>query len=111
MRMLSEIKGDDAFDVLVDILDPLSEIIADEEIKKARAEGASRFKQCKLLLKYHREAVKAIIKALGDDPSEVTVLSLPVNVIKLINDPEITRLFTSLQPSRDMKSSSAVQEE
>lgn len=110
MRMLSEIKGDEAFDVLADIIDPISEIIADEEIKKARAEGVSKLRLGRLLLKNHRGAVKAIIRALGDDPNEVSVISLPINIIKLLNDPEITRLFTSLQPSGDMKPSSAVQE-
>jgi hypothetical protein len=109
--MLSEIKGDEAFDVLVDMIDPISEIIADEEIKKARTEGVSKLKLGRLLLKNHRGAVKTIIRALGDDPNEVSVISLPINILKLLNDPEITRLFTSLQSSGDMKSSSAVQEE
>lgn len=108
--MLSEIKGDEAMDVLVELSDPVIEILTSEKIQKARAEGASKIKLGALLLKHHRGAVKAIIRALGDDPDEVSALSLPFDAIRLMYDPEITRLFTSLQPSTDMKSSSAVQE-
>ena len=95
---LSEIKGEAAIDVLVDILDPASEIIGDKEIELAVKNNATRMQIVKIALKNHKKAVIAILAALdGKKPEdyEVSVLTLPVKLLEVLNDPELVNLFSS----------------
>ena len=95
---LSEIKGEAAIDVLVDILDPASEIIGDKEIELAVRNNATRMQIVKIALKNHKKAVIAILAALdGKKPEEyeVSVLTLPVKLLEVLNDPELVNLFSS----------------
>lgn len=94
---LSEIKGEAAIDVLVDILDPASEIIGDKEIELAVRNNATRMQIVKIALKNHKKAVIAILAALdGKKPEdyEVSVLTLPVKLLEVLNDPELVNLFS-----------------
>lgn len=100
LKRLSEFKGDEALDVLCEIIDPVDEIIGDEDIKKLFSGKASRLSLAKLILKKHREAAKDIICALGDFEN-ISALSLPFELLKVINDPEIASLFTSLVPGAE----------
>lgn len=94
---LSEIKNEAAIDVLVEILDPASEIIGDSEFQKAINAKANNMEIAKIVLKNHKKAVIAILAALdGKKPEEyeVGVLSLPVKILEILNDPELVSLFT-----------------
>lgn len=94
---LSEIKNEAAIDVLLEILDPASEIIGDPEFKKAIETRANNMDIAKLVLKNHKTAVIAILAALdGKKPEEyeIGVLSLPVKILEVLNDPELVSLFT-----------------
>lgn len=95
---LSEIKNEAAIDVLIEILDPASEIIGDPEFKKAIEARTNNMELVKLILKNHKKAVIAILAALdGKKPEEyeVGILSLPVKLLEILNDPELASLFTS----------------
>ena len=47
MRKLSEIKGEEALDVLAEIIEPAAEIFTDENVKKA-LKSESRIKAAKI---------------------------------------------------------------
>lgn len=102
---LSEIKGEDAFDVLADILDPLSAISTDEEVSRVY-KTETRLELVKLLLKKHKREVLEIMAALDRTPVdeyEVSLVTLPAKVLELINDPALKGFF----PSPEQKETSS----
>lgn len=93
---LSEIKGERALEVLADLIDPVGEICADEEIKTAFR--TNKKTALKLMLKTHKSSVIAVMAALdGATPQDydISLLSLPVKLMEILNDPEVVSLFTS----------------
>ena len=95
MRKLSEIKGEEALDVLAEIIEPAAEIFTDENVKKA-LKSESRIKAAKIILKDHKKAILALMAALEETPVEEykpTLLALPALIIGVLNDPELQNLF------------------
>ena len=97
---LSEVKGERALDVLADIIEPISEIIADKEVSKTLRSG-KKSKAVSLAIKNHKKAVIEVLAALdGKDVNEYecNLLSLPKQVLDIVNDPAVIELFTSQTP-------------
>lgn len=95
---LSEIKGEHAIDVLADLMEPATRIFADEEVQKSVRSKEPKLILAKKLLKGHKREVIEILAILdGEDPDtyEVNLLTLPVKLLEILNDPEINSLFTS----------------
>lgn len=95
MRKLSEIKGEEALDVIAEIIEPAAEIFTDENVKKA-LKSESRIKAAKIILKDHKKAILALMAALEETPVEEykpTLLALPALIIGVLNDPELQSLF------------------
>lgn len=100
MRKLSEIKGEDALDVLADALGELSVIFGDQNFAKLVRGGASKMDAVKYLLKEHKKevlTVMAIIEGENPDEYEPTIIEIPVKLLALLNDPDIKLLFPSLE--------------
>lgn len=96
MRKLSEIKGEEALDVLADIIEPAAEIFSDENVKNAVKNEKSKVKAVKIILKDHKKAILALMAALEETPVEEykpTLLALPALIIGVLNDPELQSLF------------------
>ena len=95
MRKLSEIKGEEALDVLAEIIEPAAEIFTDENVKKA-LKSESRIKAAKIILKDHKKAIITLMAALEETPVEEykpTLLALPALILGVLNDPELQSLF------------------
>jgi CRISPR/Cas system-associated endonuclease Cas3-HD len=99
---LSEIKGENAIDVLADMLDPLTEMLADPKVKEvARSKSPTLIKASKIL-KYQKKAVLEMLAVLNQTPVEEfkpSLLELPIMLAELINDikenKELISLFQS----------------
>lgn len=107
MRKLSEIKGEDALDVLADVLDPIMDIATDEEFVKVIRSGDKKG-AIKNLLKSHKKEVLEVMAILeGESPEtyEPPLLKLPSMLLELFNDPELVSLF--LSPDQVTSSGSA----
>lgn len=92
---LSDIKGEQALDVLADILEPAAEIMQDKEFL-AHARGGSKLKAARVAIKNHKKAIITIMALLNGTTAEeyeFNLISLPVQVIQLLNDPEAMILF------------------
>lgn len=103
---LSDIKGEAALDVLVNIIDPASEIMADAELERLVKAKATKMEIVKTAIKNHKKAVIEILAALdGKDPKEckISVLTLPAKLLEILNDPELVSLF---QPQGQTQTSS-----
>lgn len=95
---LSDIKGEAAIDALADLMEPAAAIFADENIQRSISSGESKLLLAKKLLKLHKKEVIKILAILdGEDPAtfEPTLLSLPVKLLEILNDPDLADLFTS----------------
>ena len=92
---LSEFRDDAALDLIADIIEPATEILADPAIKEAF--GRSKMAAIKTAIKNHKNAIKEIVARLdGKNPDEYhfTALSLPIKLLTMFNDPELQQLFT-----------------
>ena len=99
MRKLSDIKDAEALDLLADVMDPLIEICSDPEIRKMveDKEHFTRLDIVKRVIKEHKEPIMLILATLEGVPVEeyhCNVLTLPVAILELMNDPEVSKLFT-----------------
>lgn len=93
---ISEIKGEQALTVLEGIIEPLTTILADEEIKTAA--GVGRLEAIKVALRKYKPEIIVILALLeGEDPTtyEPSLLSIPKKLIEITDDEDVQVLFTS----------------
>lgn len=105
---LADIKGDKAFEVLADLLEPITVLGQDDEIKEAGEESILRAIQ--VILRKHPREVKQMIAIMDlQDPEtyEITGAVLTRKGIELFSDPDIVDLFFS-QAQEDMIPSGSV---
>lgn len=97
MRQLSEIKGQDAIEVLGDILDPMVDILSDEEIQRIYGNGRN-VDVVRYIMKHHSQKVLEIMAIIdGEDMKDYnpSLLDIPIKLMQLIRDPVFAQLFTS----------------
>lgn len=96
MRKLSEIKGEEAIDVLAELLVPITEISQDEEVKAGFETNVAKCVSI-ALKKYKKEVMEmlAIIngKSVEETAEEIDVLSLPTYLVEMLSEPSIQSLF------------------
>lgn len=110
---ISDFENEKALDVLADLIDPLSAILTDDEIKRVYKEEKSKLRLIKTLLKTHKAEIIQILAILDDTPVEdykVNVLTLPVKLMEVLNDPTIQELFTSQGQEKTETSSGSATE-
>lgn len=109
---LSDYKGEEALEVLADIIEPLADIFADPELQEiASGKGASAIKYAKPILKNHKREIIEVLARLENTPvdeyaSTITLLTLPAKLLEFLNDPEVQALFPS-QHQKEVKTSPA----
>ena len=103
---LSDFRGEEAIEVLADIIEPLAFICADPEIIALNQQegGTPMLAYVKPMLKNHSKEVVEILAILNRQPAEeykatLTLATLPLQVLEMINDPEIQNLFHSQSQS------------
>ena len=96
MKKLSEYKNEEALDLLADIIEPVSYILADTEfVDKLQKNRMSAIQH---VIKEHKKDVLAILARLEDVPVEeyeCTIFTLPVILINMLNDPDLLDFFKS----------------
>lgn len=96
MRKLSEIKGEEAIDVLAELLVPITEISKDEEVRAGFETNVAKCVSI-ALKKYKKEIMEmlAIIngKSVEETAEEIDVLSLPTYLVEILSEPAIQSLF------------------
>lgn len=112
MRKLSEIKGDAALETLAMLIDPVADMASDPQVMELfhgkRLEGEDNrtytlriVKQhIPYLLKNHKQQLISIFAALEGASAEdysrkLSILTLPIALVSLLNDPALIELFTS----------------
>ena len=103
MYKLSEIKGEKALDVIVEIAGPIANIATDKQLKGLFANGSASSnvdKVARFILKNHREDTVAILAALSlETPSEyidgLSLTQLLGDVYKALTDEELLAFLPS----------------
>ena len=94
---LSEIKGEKAIEVFGDLLEPVSNILADEKITNSIKQNENKVTIVKKILKNHPKEIINIMAILDDVPVEkyeVNFATLPMKLLDIFNDEMFTDLFT-----------------
>lgn len=98
-----EIKGEEALDVLADILEPACEIMTDEEVSSELQSG-SKIRGITLILKNHKQSIISIMARLnGENPKtyEPNLVALPKMLLEIFSNPEVQSLFISQSQSKE----------
>jgi len=96
MRKLSEIKNEDALDVLVNILDPVTEIFTDKKFEtewKKDVKGAIKY-----VIGAHKKAVIELLAGIEGVPVnefEISLIQIPMRLFDLFNDADTLDFFES----------------
>ena len=109
---LSDYKGEEALDIIVELLEPITKIMSDREIAEAY-QKVSKLEAIKIAIKNHKTEVIEILAILdGEAPEEyeVNIFTLPVKILQILNDPELIKLFGSQGLMGGAKSSGSVLE-
>ena len=112
---LSAIKGEKALDVLADIIEPVANIMADGKVAKLYNNGQPKIKLVKHILKHNKKEVIEILAILdGEKPKDyvekVTVTTLPIKLLELLNDEDLIAVFRSQGQTVEQTSSGSVTE-
>jgi hypothetical protein len=97
MRKLSEVKGEEALDVLAEILEPITVIANDDEVKAGFETNVA--KCVSIVLKKYKAEIMQIFAAINgktveETAEEIDLVSLPSYLIDVLSDPAIKHLFT-----------------
>lgn len=101
MKRLSDFKGEESVEVLGDILPALCKILANEKMRELI--GKKNVPIAEILQPALKENSKEFIIILArlnemtveEYNEKVSLLSLPMDILNLVNDPEIQSLFRS----------------
>lgn len=95
MKKLTEYQNEDALDLLADIMEPMVEIMNDQEVT-VPAKAGNVLKALTMAMKNHKTAFIAVMAKLEDVPVEeykCNVLTLPKIAIELLQDKELLAFF------------------
>ena len=105
---LSEYKGEEAVEVLADIMTPAVEIFGDPEVVKSLRSGEAMVKTITKIVKTHKKDVLEILAGLEHTPVEEYECTIPdilKKVMEIVNDEDLKAFFTSLAKKDSEKSS------
>lgn len=109
---LSDFKGEEALDVLADIIEPLTTILTDEEIQKLSKKKAPTIAYIQPMLKNNKKEIIQVLARLDNKTVDeylagLNLITLPAQVLELINDPEVQNLFHSQGQNNSKPSASS----
>ena len=99
MRKLSDIKGEEALDVLAELIEPAAEIFADPKIERTiKKKGSKKLDVAKIIIKNHKKSILHIMAVIdGEDPKKYSpsLIDIPMKIIEILNDPVFSDFFVS----------------
>ena len=116
MGRIVDARGEEALDVLADLLEPVSAIAADKEIAEISKNNGSVGQLCAAILRRHKPEVMEIMaiddgKTVEEESGLLSVISVPARLLALMNIPAVKEmLFSSAETNKDETGSSAASE-
>jgi hypothetical protein len=99
MRRLSDIRGEDALDILADIIGEVSVIFTDTSFVNTARNG-TKLDVVKKLLKDHKAEtlhIMALLEGVPVNEYNPSIIELPMSLMSLLNDPDFAQLFHSAE--------------
>lgn len=96
MKKISDIKGEQALDVLADMLEPAAEIMTDRNVVEL-ARSEQKLSAIKAAIKDHKKAVLQVLAILdGENPDTYNppLMALPLKLLEVLNDPDVQMVFS-----------------
>lgn len=107
MKKLSDYKGEEAIELWANILDPVIEIVGDEEIAKLIKDKAPMIIVAKKAIKDYRKEVSELLLAIDSTPLDgLNIITRLVSVINEIGRDEEIRGFFGLSAGKTEEKSS-----
>lgn len=109
---LSEYKNEDALELLADLLEPVSYIFADKEVKRLFTSG-TKIEAIRYILKEHSKKIIEILARLeGVEPKEynANIAKMTASLLDILNDEELISFFTLQEQTTEETPSGAVTE-
>lgn len=111
---LSQIKGDRAYDVLAEIVEPIATIMFDEESRKAlsgigdKDKTKDAIKILPKIMKKHKPELMKVLSALdgvsvAEYTKELTLAKITNDFVDLMYDEESQKLFTNAEQEKENK--------
>ncbi len=97
MKKLSDYKDEEALELWGDLLDPMTRILADDNVQKSLNSGKAPFLIAKDILAAHKEDAVAILLRIDPTPIDgVNIIMRVVSVVlEFMNTPELKGFFKS----------------
>lgn len=112
MKKISAYEGEEALDLLADIIEPASEIFADKEIAANMRDG-KKTAAVKAAVKNHKKEIIEILARLDGVSTEeykCNIFSLPAALLEILNDKGLLDFFTaSVQPNTETSGGNATE--
>ena len=115
MRKLSDYKNGEALDLLAELINPVLEIFADNEIVGAIRNGSTKISIIQKVIKTHKQSVIEILAILDGVPVEeyqCNIFTLPIKIMEIMNDKELKQFFilqSQLAKTNETSSGSAME--
>ena len=93
---LSQFENDEALELMADIMEPVADILADEEVKKIY-QSEPKLKLAAYIMRNHKASITEIMARLDKkDPKtyRFNPVTLMAKILDLLNEPELINLFT-----------------
>ncbi len=108
--LLSEIKGEAAIDTLVNLIDPVSEILADPDVKDAIIKKKAKISIAKEIVKKHKKDIVEILAILNQQTyeeyvSEATLGTILMGTMAMLSDKELENFLDSQVKSMELNAS------
>ena len=112
MRKLSEYKNEEAIELLADLIEPVSIVLADAEVIDAFRTRSRLSAIGFCLKKYPKEIVDilAILEQVPREEYECNFFTAPIKLLEILNDPTLQDFFTSQGLKMGDESSGSVME-
>ena len=114
MRDFTELDNFESLDLLADLLEPMTEILGDPEIRKAYEEKSTKLVTIvSMMIRRHKPEViriMALIDGIPENEYKVNVFTLPINVIQLLNNKNVREMFPFANQKKETESSGSVME-
>lgn len=82
MKRLSDYKDEQAIDLWADLLDPLSEILTDNEVQRVVKDGQAPIVIAKIILKAHKKEAAEILTRI--DPEPLDGFNIIMRLVELV---------------------------
>lgn len=95
---LSEYKDGEALDILADLIEPTALILADEGMRDSLRKCSNKAQMAAVVIKTHKSEVMRILAAVNGVPADeyhCNLLTLPRQVMEIMNDEDLMDFFIS----------------